>query len=82
MFVGPTSVVFLLDDEVVATFELLIILHQPAQLFWTTEHGQRIACMQRTCIGGVHLGLVIMSQQDNVEVIVIFHIPDGFIRQV
>lgn len=68
--------------SVSAVMDLLVILHQPAELFRSAENSQRISGMERARIGGMHFRLVVMPEQDNIEMIIIFHITDGFIRQV
>jgi hypothetical protein len=60
----------------------LIILHQPAELLRPAEHGKGVTYMERSSIGGMHFGLVIVPEQDDVEMIVILHISDSLIRKV
>lgn len=72
---------FVVTTEVVTTDELMIILHQPAELFGPAEHCQRITGMKWARICGMHFGLMVMPEQNNVEAVIIFHITNCLICQ-
>jgi len=58
----------------------MVILHQLSQLFRPAEHSYGIACMQRACAFWVHLGMIVLSQKDHGELVIILNIPDGFVH--
>src|SRR3970040_446417 len=60
---------------------LCIILHQLAELLRPAKHCQRIARMKRARICGMHFRLVVVPKQDDVEMIIVLHIADGFISK-
>src|SRR6266498_591555 len=62
-------------------FYLLIILHQSAELFRTAQHSKGIARVNWANICGMHFRLVIVPDQDDVEMIVVFHVFNSLIRE-
>ena len=56
-----------------------IVMQQLTELLRHAEHCDRIPRMQRTFIGGVHFRLMVVAEEDDVEMVVIFHVADGFV---
>ena len=62
--------------------DLLIILHKLTELLRTAQHSQGITGVDRARVGGVHLGLVVMPEQDDIEMIIVLYIADCFVDEV